>query len=98
MQLRSEETWGSHAVSSFTIGRWTQVFSKPFTVLIIPRCELSTDDMVKMIQKEMENLKELQADLDNGIDTDSQMEKEKEDLMKEIKEDNIDLDKNWNWA
>ena len=67
-------------------------------MLIIPRCELSTDDMVKMIQKEMENLKELQADLDNGIDTDSQMEKEKEDLMKEIKEDNIDLDKNWNWA
>ena len=53
--------------------------------------------MVKMIQKEMENLKELQADLDNGIDTDSQMAKEKEDLMKEIKEDKIDLDKNWNW-
>merc|ERR1719312_1765980 len=62
------------------------------------RCELSTEDMVKMIQKEFENLKEMQEDLDNGIDADDQVAKEKEDLMKEFKEDKIDLDKGWNWA
>jgi len=62
------------------------------------RCELSTDDMVKMIQKEFENLKEMQEDLDNGIDADDQVAKEKEDLIKEFKEDKFDLDKNWNWA
>ena len=64
----------------------------------IGRCELSTDDMVKMIQKEFENLKEMQEDLDNGIDADDQVAEEKEDLMKEFKEDKIDLDKGGNWA
>eukprot|EP00091_Calanus_sinicus_P022121 TRINITY_DN687_c0_g1_i15.p1 TRINITY_DN687_c0_g1~~TRINITY_DN687_c0_g1_i15.p1 ORF type:complete len:265 (+),score=86.30 TRINITY_DN687_c0_g1_i15:223-1017(+) len=62
------------------------------------RCETSTADMVKMIRTEFENLKDLQKDLDNSVDADAQMKKEKDDLMKEFKEDKIDLDKNWNWA
>ena len=56
----------------------------------IGRCELSTDDLVKIIEKEF--------DLDNGIDADNQVAEEKEDLMKEFKEDEIDLDKGGNWA
>ena len=51
-----------------------------------------------MIRTEFENLKDLQKDLDNSVDVDAQMKKEKDDLMKEFKEDKIDLDKNWNWA
>ena len=62
------------------------------------RCDTSTEDMVKMIRTEFENLKDLQKDLDNSVDADAQMKKEKDDLMKEFKEDKIDLDKNWNWA
>ena len=50
-----------------------------------------------MIQKEFENLKEMQADLDNGLDTDDQLAKENEDLMKEL-EDKIDLDKGWKFV
>ena len=61
----------------------------------IGRCELSTDNMVKIIEKEFEHLQE---DLDNGIDADDQVAEEKEDLMKEFKEDKIDLDKGGNWA
>merc|ERR1712234_8517 len=61
------------------------------------RCETSTEDMVKMIQKEFENLKEMQADLDNGLDTDDQLAKEKEDLMKEL-EGKVDLDKDWKYV
>ena len=45
--------------------------------------------MVKIIQKELENLQE---------DLDDQVAKEKEDLMKEFKEDKIDLDKGGNRA
>jgi gamma-glutamylcysteine synthetase len=62
------------------------------------RCDTSTEDMVKMIRTEFENLKELQKDLDNSVDAEAQMKKEKDDLMKEFKDDKIDLDKNWNWA
>jgi hypothetical protein len=62
------------------------------------RCDTSTEDMVKMIRTEFENLKDLQKDLDNSVDADAQMKKEKDELMKEFKEDKIDLDKNWNWA
>ena len=40
----------------------------------------------------------MQEDLDNGIDADDQVAKEKEDLMKEFKEDKINLDKGWNLA
>ena len=40
----------------------------------------------------------MQEDLDSGIDADDQVAEEKEDLMKEFKEDEIDLDKGRNWA
>jgi len=62
------------------------------------RCDTSTEDMVKMIQTEFENMKEIEKDLDNSVDADAQITKEKNDLMKEFKENKIDLDKNWNWA
>ena len=41
---------------------------------------------------------ELSTDDMNGIDADDQVAEEKEDLMKEFKEDKIDLDKGGNWA
>merc|ERR1711892_1352334 len=62
------------------------------------RCDTSTEDMVKMIQTEFENMKEIEKDLDNSVDAEAQITKEKSDLMKEFKENKIDLDKNWNWA
>merc|ERR1712123_318980 len=62
------------------------------------RCDTSTEDMVKMIQTEFENIKEIEKDLDNSVDAEAQITKEKSDLMKEFKENKIDLDKNWNWA
>ena len=51
-----------------------------------------------MIQTEFENMKEIEKDLDNSVDAEAQITKEKSDLMKEFKENKIDLDKNWNWA
>jgi len=51
-----------------------------------------------MIRTEFENMKEIEKDLDNSVDADAQMTKETNDLMKEFKEDKIDLDKNWNFA
>ena len=64
----------------------------------VHRCDTSTEDMVKMIQTEFENMKEIEKDLDNSVDAHAQMTKETNDLMKEFKEDKIDLDKNWNFA
>merc|ERR1719427_1543285 len=54
------------------------------------RCELSTDDMVKMIRKEFEDLKEIQKELDD-VDVEAEFKKEDEDLTKEFKEDKLDL-------
>merc|ERR1719153_1602570 len=60
------------------------------------RCETSTEDMVKMIRKEFEDLKEIQKELDD-VDVEAEFKKEEEDLTKEFKEDKLDLDQNWTW-
>jgi len=62
------------------------------------RCRSSTEDMVKMIKIEFENLKELQKDIEDESDAEAEMKKEKEDMLIEFKSANIDLDQNWQWA
>ena len=61
------------------------------------RCETSTEDMVKMITKEFENLKEMIEDLGNDLDIDDQEAKEKEDIVKELGDQTFDKNY-WNWA
>jgi len=62
------------------------------------RCQSSTEDMVKMIQIEFEDLQKLQKDVENHIEVEEQAEKERQDLLKTFKENKVDLDENWQWA
>ena len=95
--LRLEEIWEKQGASSCTTGEYSLALTD-HDPKCFHRCETSTEDMVKMIRTEFENMKEIEKDLDNSVDAEAQMTKETDDLMKEFKEDKIDLDKNWNFA
>jgi len=64
------------------------------------RCDVTTNDMVRMIVKEYENLELLRSDLDeNEFTIDNEIELETKDLKKELETLNKDDRKDsWVWA